>query len=262
MKRPPPALTNAQISSHSWLMSDTRSGRPSPSKSAGTRVDAAREPLQHVRHEAPAAGVLEPAGLAVVVAEAGDADVEIAVGVEIRRARVGDARHAVHQRAGGEALAAVVLQHDDGADAGVVGMQEAEGGHQQIEIAVAIDVHRFDVRRGGHAGDRLLGEGAARRLPHPRDQVAEPVADEDVGQAVAVEIGDGDVGDHRALFALRRQADRAPGEERGGGSGAPGPRAGGARGASLDRSPPHAATLAAAHTTAAAARRRLVPRCR
>ena len=57
VKRPPPALTKAQISSHSWLMSVTRSGRPSPSKSAGTALmppDSALQDVHGTNRQPPA----------------------------------------------------------------------------------------------------------------------------------------------------------------------------------------------------------------
>jgi hypothetical protein len=164
--------------------------------------------------ELPLSRVFQPAGLAIVIAEAGGGDVEITVTIEIRSACVGDARHTIGDVVRRELLAAVVLEDDDRADTVVVGKEEAERRDEQIEIAVLVEVHGLDVRRSGDAGNRLLGIGAARRLTDPADGTAQRVADDDVVQAVAIEISDGDVGDLRTLLALRQRANRACRQER------------------------------------------------
>jgi hypothetical protein len=165
--------------------------------------------------ELPLALVLQPTRLAIVIAEAGDCDIEIAIAVEIRGTGISDSRHAIGDVVGGELLPAVVLEHDHRADAVVVGEQEAKCRNEQIEIAVVVDIDDFDMGGSRDTGNRLLGIGAARRLTHPADDTTERVTDYDVVQAVTIEIGDGHVRDLRPLLAFRGIADRARGEQRG-----------------------------------------------
>src|SRR6185503_20858151 len=54
-----------------------------------------------------------------------------------------------------------------------------------------------------------------RGLTDPAHHAAQCIADEDVVQTVAIEIGNGDVGNLRTLVALRRIADGTGGEQRG-----------------------------------------------
>ena len=97
----------------------------------------------------------------------------------------------------------------------MLGNRNAERGDEQVEVAVLVEIDGLDMRRSSDAGDGLLGEGPARRLTDPAHHVAQRVADEDVVQTVAIEIGDGDVGDLRTLLALRQIADGTGGEQRG-----------------------------------------------
>ena len=126
------------------------------------RVDRARQLLQQVTFEAPPAEVLEPARLALVVAKQGDRQVEVAVAVEIARPDVGNAGHLVGHHVRREALAAVVLEQDDGAYPRVVREQHAKAGNGHVEVAVKVEVHDLHVRRAGHVGNRPLRESAGR----------------------------------------------------------------------------------------------------
>ncbi len=164
--------------------------------------------------ELPRPFVLQPARLAIVIAEAGDGDVEIAIAIEISGAGVGDTRHTIGDVVRREALATVVLEDDHRADAVVVGEQKAKRGDEQIEVAVLVEIHDLDMRRSGDAGNGVLGVRPARRLTDPADDPAQRVADNHVIQAVAIEIGDGDVGDLRTLVAFRQRADWSRGQER------------------------------------------------
>ena len=90
----------------------------------------------------------------------------------------------------------VVLEQHDRADARVVGKEHAQAGHHHIEVAVAAEVYRLHVRGARHFGEGLLGEAAGARLPHPGDAIGGGVGGDDVGQAVAIEVDDRQVGDH------------------------------------------------------------------
>ena len=151
-------------------------------------------------------GVLHPARLALVVAELRDRQVEVAVPVEIAGAHVRHPRHLIDQHARREGLTAVVLEHDHGADLRVVREQHAHAGNGDVQIAVAIEIHRLHVRRPGDLGQHLFGERPGRGLPDPRDAVGGAVGDDDVGEAVAVQIRRGDVRHQRAIV----RADGGP----------------------------------------------------
>src|SRR4029450_3978265 len=86
---------------------------------ADLRVDGPREVLQHVAGKAPAALVLHPPRLALVVTELRHGKVEVAIAVEIAGTDVGDACHLIDEHALRETLMAVVLEHDHRADPGV-----------------------------------------------------------------------------------------------------------------------------------------------
>jgi hypothetical protein len=111
-------------------------------------------------------------------------------------------------------LLTVVLEHDHRTHAVVVGKQESERSDHEVEIAIAVDIDGFDVRRGGHAGDRLFGEHPLRKLADPGEHVAQRVADEHVGQTVAIEVGDRHMRDLGTLVCLRPVADRLRREHR------------------------------------------------
>src|SRR5262245_31844025 len=165
--------------------------------------------------ELPLSLVLQPARLAIVITEAGDRDIEIAVAIEIRGAGIGDPRHAIGDVVRRELLAAVVLEHDDRTDPVVVGEEEAERSNEQIEIAGLVEIADFDVGGSGDTRNRLLGIGASGGLTDPADDTAQRVTDDDVVQAVTIEISDGHVRDLRPLLAFRGIADWTRGQERG-----------------------------------------------
>jgi hypothetical protein len=181
----------------------------------GQRIDRSRQPLQHVLLELPLPFVLQPARLAIVVAEAGGRDIEIAIAIEIGSARIRDTRDAIGDVVRREPLAAIVLEDDDRADAIVVGKQKPQRRDEQVEVAVLVEINGLDMRWSSDAGDGLLGVGPTRGLTDPAHHAAQRVADEDVVQTVTIEIGNGDVGDLRALVALRQIADGTGGEQRG-----------------------------------------------
>ena len=123
-------------------------------------VDGAREPLQDVGLERPAAPVLEPQRLAVVVAEGGHREVEVAVAVEVAGPHVGDPRYALGRDAAREALLAVVLEHHDRADAQIAREELAQARDEQVEVAVAVEVGRL------HCAGRMSSvTGASVQIP-------------------------------------------------------------------------------------------------
>ena len=69
------------------------------------------------------------------------------------------------------ARAPVVLEHDHRPHTVVVRKEGPEHRDQQVRVAVAIDVHGLHVRGRGHRGHDQFREGAAGRLPDPRDLV-------------------------------------------------------------------------------------------
>ena len=182
---------------------------PSPSTSAISALIGPGEVLQHVALEAPAAQVLHPPRLALVVAELRDRQIEVAVAVEIAGAHVRHARNLVDEHAVRERLSPVVLEDDHRADLRVVGEEHAEAGDGDVEVAVAIEVHGARRAPGpATSASGLFGEPPRGRLPEPRDPIGGRVGDEDVGQPVAVEIGDRDVGDERPIVGADRRPDR------------------------------------------------------
>ena len=191
--------------------------------------------------ERPAAPVLEPQRLAVVVAEGGHREVEVAVAVEVAGPHVGDPRNALGRDAAREALLAVVLEHHDRADAQVARKELAEARDEQVEVAVAVEVGGLHVRGGADVlGDGRLGPRPGRELAYPGDPVADRVAGQDVGQAVAVEVGDGDVRDLGPLGVAARLADGPRREEVRRRSLGQDGAARVARGPGVGRAPPHA----------------------
>ena len=145
----------------------------------------------------------------MVVAEGGHREVEVAVAVEVAGPHVGDAGEALGRDAAREALFAVVLEDHDRADAEVAREELSEARHEQVEVAVAVEVGRLDM--GGRAdllGDWLFRPDAGRGLADPRDPVPDRVAGQDVGEAVVVEVDDGDVRDQGPLVVAARLADR------------------------------------------------------
>ena len=177
-------------------------------------VDGAGEPLQDMGLELPSAPVLEPQRLAVVVAEGGDRDVEVAVTVEIAGPRVGGPGDSLRHDVAREALVPVVLDDHDRADAQVAGEELSQARDQQVEVAVAVEIRRLHVgRRPDVLGDGMFDVGPRRELADPGDPVPDRVGGQDVGEAVGVEVDDGDVGDLRALVVIPRIADRLRGEQ-------------------------------------------------
>ena len=169
--------------------------------------------------ELPSALVLQPQHAAAVVAELGDGEVEFAVAVQVARLHVGDAVQVVEDHVGRETLPAVVLQPDDLPDRLVAGIDAAQDRHHEVEVAVAVEIDGLDVAGGGQidVAQHPLLPGAARRLAVPDDAAEHRVADEHVGEAVAVQIDDLHVRDERLarrLWAERRfrQRQRRGGE--------------------------------------------------
>jgi hypothetical protein len=159
-----------------------------------------------VARERPAAAVLHPARLALVVPELSDRQIQIAVAVEVASAHVGHARNFVDQYAPGERLPPVVLQHDDGPDRCVVREQDAEACDREVEVTVRVEVDGQRMRRPRDVGQRGLGERACRRLAYPGDAVGRRVTDDEIRQRVAVEIRHAHLRDERAIVG----ADREP----------------------------------------------------
>jgi len=158
----------------------------------------------------PVALVLHPARLALRVAKLTNDEIEATVGAarQIRRAHIGHAGGALEQDAGPETPVVEILQHDDGADAVVVGRELAQARDEHVEAAGGVDIAGRDVGgRGDSGGDDLLGKHAARRLANPAHRVFLRFAIEHVEQAVAVEVDEVDVGDERAAKLFRRCAD-------------------------------------------------------
>ena len=147
--------------------------------------------------ELPAALVLQPPRLAIVVAETRDGDVDVAVAVEIAGLGVCDPGDPIGDDVRREMLMTVVLQDDHGSRAVVAGHQHAEGSDHQVEVAVAVDINRRDVGRRVNRGQNRLGERPARGLPDPAHAVTEGVADQHVRKAVLVEVGNLHVRDAR-----------------------------------------------------------------
>ena len=72
-----------------------------------------------------------------------------------------------------------------------LGKSLAEARDQQVEVAVAVEVGRLHVgRRADVLGDGQFRPGPRRELADPGDPVADRVARQDVGEAVAVEVDD------------------------------------------------------------------------
>lgn len=86
---------------------------------------------------------------------------------------------------------------------------------QQIEIAVAVEVHGFDVHgRGQLGGERGFLEAPGRGLAHPAELVFPRVADNDVDEPIAIEVDGAEVRDPRLAFD--GGADRLRAQQRGG----------------------------------------------
>ena len=177
-------------------------------------IDDARWPLNHVLLELPSAFVLEPARFPGIVPEARDSQVEVAVAVEVAGPNIRDAGDVSSHHVGRESLSAVVFEDDHRPDPAVVGIERPKARDDEIEVAVPVDVHRFDVRRRQYrAAYRLLGVHTSRVLADPGQLVSRCVADEDVRKTVPVEVDDLNVGNLRPLAAANRIADALTDEE-------------------------------------------------
>ena len=172
----------------------------SPSTSAISALIGPRQLLQQVALEAPAAGVLEPARLALVVAEERHREVEVAVAVEIAGPHVGDARRACRATTCG------VKRCRPSFSSRTTAPIRALFGNSTPRLATARSRSPSPSRSTActcagpaHVGNRALGEAAGGRLAQPRDAVRGGVGGDDVGKAVAIEVGDGDVGNHRPM---------------------------------------------------------------
>ena len=120
--------------------------------------------VHSVRHEQRFRPVLRPVlqvddlpGLAP--AEDGDYQIELAVPVEVGHLHVGNTPHVSEERDGRERTVGRATQPND-LSLTLIGREEApETGHDQVQVAVAIEVHHFGVcrvcQRGQHAPGRM-----------------------------------------------------------------------------------------------------------
>jgi hypothetical protein len=143
-------------------------------------------------------------------AESRDQDVERAVSVEVARFHVGDARPPVEGQRVVFQRAPATQQHDRALV--VIGRQElTEIGHEEVASAVLVEIDHRDVRRV-----RQFGEGRHRRVtcvrPADGDETGSHVRRQELEPAVAIHIGEANVGDRRCRRgARRRQTARGEG---------------------------------------------------
>ncbi len=184
---------------------------PSPIDVGDLDVDRPRQLLQHVAREPPAAVILHPPRLAIVVAELRDREIEIAVAIEIAGAHVRHARDLVDEHAVRETPAPVVLEHDHRADLRVVRERARRGWPRAISRSpsrsrsTALDVRRA---RRPRPSVRSVNVPPATAESRPRGSAAAS-AGEDVEQAVAIEIGDRRHGRRAAARQARPAAPMA-----------------------------------------------------
>ena len=176
------------------------------------RVDRPGAALEDVTPEAPAAQILDPSRLAVVVAELGHGQVEVAVAVEVAGADVGNPRHALDHHVHSELHPTRVLQNHHRADPVVVGKEHPQYGDHQVQISVTVEVDRLHVGGRDQVGSANgLRENALRVLANPRHGIGVAIAYDHVEQAVLVEVHRLDVRDFRRL--RERLSDRPRDEE-------------------------------------------------
>ena len=168
-----------------------------------------------MRRERPSAHVFEPERFPLVIPEAGDREIEVAIAVQIARSHVGNPRDGLCDHVARKPLGTVVFKDDDRPDSAVVRKQRAETCDHQVQVAVAVEIHCLDVRRRQDlAGDRVLGIDVARELADPGNPVCGGVAHQDVREAVLVEVGDLHVRDLGPLMFTDRIACGSRREER------------------------------------------------
>ena len=91
-----------------------------------------------------------------VVPETGDGEIRVAVAIEITGLHVGDPGDAVGDHMIDELFPTGIFENEDRPDAIVAWREHAKPGHDQIEVAIAVEVRRFDVRgRRDWAADGL-----------------------------------------------------------------------------------------------------------
>jgi hypothetical protein len=159
--------------------------------------DRAREVQERMRAEIPAAEVLQPLDLALVVPVLPHDQVHAAVAGQVGAAHVGHPGDVLGDHVVAEPPPAQVLHHHDLPDAVVVGKYLAHARHKKVRQAVAVDVADRDVDRSlDRVPDELLGEDAPGALAYPAYAVGRRVAHEDSGEAGPFQVDDGHVCDH------------------------------------------------------------------
>ena len=153
------------------------------------------------------AQVFQPASLPIVIAKMGNGQIEQAVAVQVTSPHVGHSGHLLQDDMLGELHLSVVFQQDNRPDRIVVGKQHTENAHDKIQMAVAVHIDHFRTRRGDQPfADHMLCELAARILADPADPIVLAITDQNVQQAVLIQIDGFDRGDLGRL--VERIADR------------------------------------------------------
>ena len=203
-----PRLRYATTVSCSWLIRATKSGRPSPLRSAtGTWIAPWRGSIvEGTKTGRPASVVRFSSNTdrpGLQPSELGDDQVQVPVAIEVGGLDVGDAAEPAGQGSGCERTAGISLEPDDTPDA-IVGRHRApQIGDEEILDSVAVQVRDL--------GMRGVGDGVAQDLELRRrlvrleqeDFPVHHVARHHVEFTLVREVHEPDVGDARRRQPLR-----------------------------------------------------------
>src|SRR5262249_53331897 len=156
---------------------------------------------QFVLEELSLAAVLQPEDAPAIIAELRHDQVDLAVAIQIAGLHIGDPAKVIADDVCLEPLTPAVLQPDDLAAAAVGGPDAAEHGDDDVQITIAIQIDHGSMARGGQVAvaQDMFFPLAAWGLAIPDDPVAHRVTGDDIGDAVAVEIGNLHIGDERPI---------------------------------------------------------------